>query len=251
MEKGFRIRLNKAISSCGVASRRKADELIKSGMVAVNGKIILDLGYKVSPGDTLTVKNRIIKKLRHQYFIFYKPAGCISTVNDESGRKTVLDYFPVSLRHLKPVGRLDKDTEGLLLITNDGDYINKVIHPSGDVKKIYMIWISDDISTGEARAIVSKLLSGIVLDGRLVKADYAREIQNTGSKRKHRLFEAVIHEGLNRQIRRMFQQIGYPIVKLLRTSIGTISLGDLKKGNYKEISRQEAYAIFNTTKSKK
>ena len=249
MEKGFRTRLNKAISSCGITSRRKADELIKSGMVAVNGKVILDLGYKVSPDDAIAVNNKIIKKLKHQYFVFYKPDGCITTVKDESGRKTVLDYFPVSLRHLKPVGRLDRDTEGLLLITNDGDYINKVIHPSGNVKKIYMTWVNGDISVSEASNIVNKLLSGVVLDGRLVKADYAREIQlDTRSKRKHRLFETVIHEGLNRQIRRMFQQIGYPVVKLLRTSIGSISLGDLKKGNYKEISRQEAYAIFNSKK---
>ena len=109
--------------------------------------------------------------------------------------------------------------------------------------------ISRVSSVSEASNIVNKLLSGVVLDGRLVKADYAREIQlDTRSKRKHRLFETVIHEGLNRQIRRMFQQIGYPVVKLLRTSIGSISLGDLKKGNYKEISRQEAYAIFNSKK---
>lgn len=251
MEEKFRTRLNKAISSSGIASRRKADELIKLGVVAVNGKVILDLGYKVFSNDIITVNNKVIKKLEHRYFIFNKPKGCITTVKDQAGRKAVIDYFPVSLNYLKPVGRLDRDTEGLLLMTNDGDYINKVIHPNNEVEKIYMIWIDSDISSDESRNIVNKLLSGVVLDGKLVKADSAREIHYVGSKRKHRLYEAVIHEGLNRQLRRMFQQIGYPVLKLVRTGIGTISLGGLKQGEYKEISQGKAYAIFNSTKTKK
>lgn len=139
------IRLNKYIASSGLCSRRKADELIESGVVNVNGKIIKELGYLVQAKDKVFVNQKLIRPAKHEYYRFYKPAGYITTADDEKGRKTIYDLLPENLLGLKPVGRLDKDSTGLLILTNDGDLINELTHPSVKVPKIYLVSIDSKI----------------------------------------------------------------------------------------------------------
>ena len=136
------VRLNKYIASSGLCSRRKADELIEQGAVSVNGKTITEFGYLVQPKDKVFVNKKLIHPVKHEYYRFYKPAGYITTCEDEKGRKTIYDLLPESLAGLKPVGRLDKDSRGLLILTNDGDLINALTHPSVKVPKVYMLLLN-------------------------------------------------------------------------------------------------------------
>ena len=164
-----KIRLNKAIALDGHFSRRKADELIKAGKVKVNNKIVFDLSCKVSSLDLIQVNDRALESKEHKYFLFYKPRGYITTRKDEFNRKTIYDLLPSSFRYLKPVGRLDRDTEGLLILTNDGDFINKVLHPSKNIKKTYMVEINESLSIDEANFVINKLLLGVRLDEKICK----------------------------------------------------------------------------------
>ena len=139
-------RLNKYIASSGLCSRRKADELIESGVVMVNGKTVTELGYGVQPKDKVFVNKKLIHPVKHEYYRFYKPAGYITTSDDEKGRKTIYDLLPERLHHLKPVGRLDRESTGLLILTNDGDLINDLTHPSAKVPKLYRVTINGKIT---------------------------------------------------------------------------------------------------------
>ena len=133
------VRLNKAIAMSGLVSRRKADELIRSGKVKINNKVMVDFNTKVSPTDKLEVNGKPLRAKNYHYLLFYKPRDCITTMKDELGRKTIYEYLPKEFSHLKPVGRLDRDSEGLLLLTNDGDFINGVLHPKNNIKKTYVV----------------------------------------------------------------------------------------------------------------
>ncbi|MBQ6516588.1 rRNA pseudouridine synthase, partial [bacterium] len=135
------MRLNKYIASTGLCSRRKADELIESGQIAVNGKIVKELGFHVSERDKVTVNGKLLMQKKNEYYKFYKPSGYITTCDDEKGRRTIFDILPDEFRHLKPVGRLDKDSTGLLILTNDGDLINELTHPSAKVQKVYHVTV--------------------------------------------------------------------------------------------------------------
>ena len=158
------IRLNKYIASSGLCSRRKADELIQQGSVMVNGKIIKELGFLVMPKDKVFVDKKLVHPAKHQYYRFYKPAGYITTSDDEKGRKTIYDLLPENLFGLKPVGRLDKDSTGLLILTNDGDLINALTHPSIKVPKIYLVTV-DSVLT---RAELTTLAEGVEIDRKSV-----------------------------------------------------------------------------------
>jgi len=223
-------RLNKFIASSGLCSRRKADEYIEQGKVGVNGNIITELGFQVSSKDKVTVEGQLIKPQKLEYYRFYKPAGYITTSDDEKGRKTIYDIIPPELKNLKPVGRLDKDSTGLIIMTNDGDLINEMTHPSIKVPKIYIVSINGKITPEDGE----KMFNGIDIetDTGEKKTAYAEvfpiEITNKSS-----IIRVTLYQGINRQIRKMFASLGFEVVSLKRIQHGTVTLDGLKKGMIK------------------
>ena len=221
-------RLNKYIASSGLCSRRKADELIESGVVMVNGKKVTELGFSVKPKDKVFVNGKLIHPVRHEYYRFYKPAGYITTADDEKGRKTIYDLLPENLHKLKPVGRLDKDSTGLIILTNDGDLINDLTHPSAKVPKLYRVSINGKISQKD----IDTMYKGIEIEpGKIAYAQVdVLEFDNSST-----VMEIVLHQGLNRQIRKMFEHLGFEVVTLKRVQHATITLEGLKRGEFKPI----------------
>ena len=223
-------RLNKFIASSGLCSRRKADEYIENGDVVVNGRIVKELGFQVGPKDKVSVEGKLIKPQKHEYYRFYKPAGYITTSDDEKGRKTIYDIIPEELKHLKPVGRLDKDSTGLIIMTNDGELINEMTHPSIKVPKTYIVNINGKLSPEEGE----KMFNGIEIetDQGDKKIAYAQVLPiELGNKNS--TLQVVLYQGINRQIRKMFASLGYEVISLKRVQHGTITLEGLKKGQIK------------------
>lgn len=229
-------RLNKFIASSGLCSRRKADEYIEQGKVGINGKIVTELGYQVGPKDKVTVDGQLIKPQKHEYYRFYKPAGYITTSDDEKGRKTIYDVIPPELKHLKPVGRLDKDSTGLIIMTNDGDLINDMTHPSIKVPKIYVVSVNGKVTPEDGE----KMFNGIEIetDTGEKKTAYAEvfpiEITNKSS-----LLRVTLYQGINRQIRKMFASLGFEVVSLKRVQHATVTLEGLKKGMIKPMKPKQ------------
>lgn len=221
-------RLNKYIASSGMCSRRKADELILSGVVMVNGKKVTELGFSVKAKDKVFVNGKLIHPIKHEYYRFYKPAGYITTADDEKGRKTIYDLLPESLHKLKPVGRLDKDSTGLIILTNDGDLINELTHPSAKVPKLYRVSINGKISQND----IDKMYKGIEIEaGKIAYAQVeVLEIDNSSTT-----MEILLFQGLNRQIRKMFEYLGFEVVSLKRIQHATLTLEGLKRGEFKPI----------------
>ncbi len=223
-------RLNKYIASSGLCSRRKADELIQEGKVRVNDKIITELGFYVREKDRVYVENKLIKPENLQYYKFFKPAGYITTADDEKGRKTIYDIIPPELKNLKPVGRLDKDSTGLIILTNDGGLINDMTHPSIKVPKVYLVHINGKFTRDDAE----KMLNGLVIDTDTgeKKTAFAETVpieinQNSSA------VQVVLYQGINRQIRKMFAKLGYEVESLKRVQHATITLDGLKRGDVK------------------
>ena len=231
-------RLNKYIASSGLCSRRKADELIESGVVMVNGKIVTELGYGVQPKDKVFVNKKLIHPVKHEYYRFYKPAGYITTSDDEKGRKTIYDLLPERLHHLKPVGRLDRESTGLLILTNDGDLINDLTHPSAKVPKLYRVTINGKITQND----IDKMSKGIEIEPD--KKAYAQvdvlEIDNDSTT-----MEILLFQGMNRQIRKMFEYLGFEVVSLKRIQHATLNLDGLKRGEFKPIKPQQIKELRN------
>ena len=231
-------RLNKYIASSGLCSRRKADELIESGVVQVNGKKVTELGYSVQNKDKVFVNGKIIHPVKHEYYRFYKPAGYITTSDDEKGRKTIYDLLPENLHHLKPVGRLDRESTGLIILTNDGDLINDLTHPSVKVPKLYRVAINGKITQND----VDKMYKGIEIEPN--KMAYAQvdvlEIDNT-----HTVMEILLYQGLNRQIRRMFEYLGFEVESLKRIQHAIFNLDGLKRGEFKPIKPRQIKDLRN------
>lgn len=221
-------RLNKYIASSGLCSRRKADELIESGVVMVNGKKVTELGFSVKPKDKVFVNGKLIHPIKHEYYRFYKPAGYITTADDEKGRKTIYDLLPENLHKLKPVGRLDKDSTGLIILTNDGELINELTHPSAKVPKLYRVAINGKISQND----INTMYKGIEIEpGKIAYAQVdVLEFDNTST-----VMEVLLHQGLNRQIRKMFEHLGFEVVSLKRIQHATLTLTGLKRGEFKPI----------------
>lgn len=221
-------RLNKYIASSGLCSRRKADELIETGLVMVNGKKVKELGFFVQPKDKVFIDGKMIHPVKHEYYRFYKPAGYITTADDEKGRKTIYDLLPENLHHLKPVGRLDKDSTGLIILTNDGDLINLLTHPSVKVPKLYRVSINGKITQND----IDKMYKGIEIEpGKTAYAEVdVLDFDNTGT-----VMEILLYQGLNRQIRKMFEYLGYDVVSLKRIQHATLTLEGLKRGEYKPV----------------
>lgn len=221
-------RLNKYIASSGICSRRKADELIEGGHVVVNGKVVKELGFQVSEKDKVFVDRKLIHTKKLEYYKFYKPSGYITTADDEKGRKTIYDILPENYKTMKPVGRLDKDSTGLLIMTNDGDLINELTHPSVKVPKTYIVTIDGKINQNQ----LEQMAKGIEIEkGKIAYAECAvLEISN-----KSTMLQVVLYQGMNRQIRKMFDFLGFEVVSLKRIQHATISIEGLKKGQIKPI----------------
>lgn len=231
-------RLNKYIGSSGLCSRRDADELIESGAVKINGKVVKELGYHVTEKDKVFVNNELVHPKRHEYYRFYKPAGYITTSDDEKGRKTIYDLLPENLHNLKPVGRLDKDSTGLLILTNDGDLINQLTHPSIKVPKVYTVTIDAKIHLHQ----LEQMAAGIELEkGKIAYAN----IVVLEADNKHTMMQVTLFQGMNRQIRRMFEYLGFEVKSLKRVQHATIGIEGLKRGQFKPIKPKQIKDLRN------
>lgn len=231
-------RLNKYIASSGLCSRRKADELIESGVVNVNGKIVKELGFIVQEKDKVFVNQKLVRPSRHEYYKFYKPAGYITTCDDEKGRKTIYDLLPDNMLGLKPVGRLDKDSTGLLILTNDGDLINELTHPSIKVPKVYIVTVEARVHPHQ----LQEMAAGIEIEkGKIAYAD----VMVLEADNKHTMMQITLYQGLNRQIRKMFEHFGYEVKSLKRVQHANISLDGLRRGEFKPIKPQQIKELRN------
>lgn len=228
------MRLNKFLASCGAASRRGADELISSGRVRINSIVVTELGKMVeTDNDTVTLDGKKVEPVsKMTYIMLYKPKGCITSLRDEKGRKTVYDYLDVEVPHLVPVGRLDYDTEGLLLLTNDGELVNRLAHPSGEVPKSYLVRAEGEFP----EHILAKLRKGVEIDGVKTKRSKVKLLEQ-GEKEAKLL--VTITEGRNRQVRRMFEAVERNVVFLKRVAIGDLRLGGLARGAWRYLREEE------------
>ncbi|HEX68093.1 MAG TPA: rRNA pseudouridine synthase [bacterium] len=226
-------RLHKVIARAGITSRRKAEDLIREGRVKVDGKVVKELGFKVDPEkQKIEVDGREISFPSPVYMAFYKPRWCLSTLYDPRGRRTVKDFLKDLPERVYPVGRLDWDAEGLLLLTNDGELTNFLTHPRYGVKKVYEVLVEGVLSEEE----MAKLREGVVLDGRKVIPVSLRIIRRNQS---NSLFEVVLREGRYREIKRMFKAVGHKVLRIKRVKMGPISLGGLKPGEYRFLNESE------------
>ena len=232
-------RLQKVIAEAGIASRRKAEELITSGRVKVNGKVITELGTKVDTNDKVEVDNKLIVKEDKEYYLLNKPREVITSTSDDKNRKTVVDLIDTTAR-IYPVGRLDYDTTGALLLTNDGVFANIIMHPSKDIDKVYLAKL-EGIIKGEQ---INKLKNGIMLDGKKVKASRVK-LKKVDSNTNKSLVEITIHEGLNHQVKRMFESVGFQVEKLTRKQIGFFDVKDLKSGEYRKLNVKEIQKVYS------
>ncbi len=231
-------RLQKLIANSGYTSRRKAEELIKEGMVKVNGEVVKEMGVKVSSKDIIDVAGYIIKNEEKEYYLLNKPRGIITSTNDELGRKTVTDLIPTTKR-IYPVGRLDYDTTGVLLLTNDGELTNLLTHPKNEIDKIYIAKVKGLVGKKQ----VNTLERGVVIDG--VKTSRAKvRVKKYDKKTDTSLVELMIHEGRNHQVKKMFEAIGYTVVKLRRDQFCFLRVDDLKSGDYRKLSPKEIKKLY-------
>ena len=227
-------RLQKYLALCGVASRRHAEQMIQEGKVQVNGQTIREMGVQVDEQmDTVSVEGQIVRPEEEKHYIaYYKPVGEVTTVTDPEGRATVMDKFRDYPVRLFPVGRLDYDSEGLLLLTNDGDLMNRLLHPSHEVSKVYLVKASNQVTEEEIR----HLRRGVLIDGKLTSPAQVRLIRTE-------TFDTIllisIHEGRNRQVRKMLEAIGHQVVSLKRVEFGPIALKDLPRGQWRSLTAEE------------
>ncbi|MGG7200494.1 pseudouridine synthase [Clostridium butyricum] len=228
-------RLQKYMASCGIASRRKCEELILLGKVKVNGNIIEELGFKVNPLEDIVEYDRrvITKEERKVYIMLNKPEDVITSVKDEKDRKTVIDIVKVNER-IFPIGRLDYDSSGLILLTNDGELYNKIIHPRVELDKKYVAVVKGEVSLDDKE----KFESGIDIGG-YITAPAKLKMLEYSHRKDLSTIEVCIHEGKNRQIRKMCSAINHEVMSLKRVSIGNIRLGQLKKGEYRYLNDEE------------
>ncbi len=221
-------RLNKYLASCGVGSRRACDDLIQSGRVEVNGSPCVNMGTRINPGDHVRVDGKRVSPNELTVMAFHKPRGFVCTREDELGRETIYDLLPASLHSLHHVGRLDRDSEGLLILTNDGDLSQRLMHPSKSVEKEYLVTANQAFEN----AHLDQFLEGIYTEGGKLKA---KAIERLSSRR----IRIVLDHGAKRQIRVMFEAMGYQVTKLLRVRIGSLWLGDLEPGRFAVLNELE------------
>ena len=226
------MRINQYIASAGVTSRRKADDMISEGRVKVNGKVLANPGYHVADGDIVEVDGSVIAPAKKKvYYLLNKPAGYVTSTSDKEGRPVVTELVPDSVR-VFPVGRLDYNTTGLLILTNDGDLSNRLMHPSHEFSKRYLVRAAGIVTLAEA----ARLRKGVDIGGFVTSP---AEVDLIRHDRNSTIAEIVIHEGKNRQVRRMFKAIGHPVLELRRTGLGNLTIGKLAEGQCRKLSPAE------------
>lgn len=237
------IRLQKVLAAAGIASRRASEILIDEGRVEVNGKVVTEQGMRVNPEtDHIRVDgSRIPPPRRHMYLVLNKPRGVVSTMDDPEGRPTLSDYLPRTKERLFHVGRLDTETEGLIILTNDGEFAHRLAHPSYEVPKTYHVQVAGVMDN----RTLKRLEKGVTLEDGPVKPDKVKLISRSQSKT---LLEITLHEGRNRVVRRMMDTVGHPVDRLGRTRIGPVRLGTLPVGETRELSREELGALLDLIK---
>ena len=232
-------RLQKVLAHAGVASRRHCEELIAQGKVQVNGQVVREQGIKVDPlKDKIVVNGQQIKLEQHVYLLLYKPTGVITSVTDPQGRRVVIDLLKGIKERVYPVGRLDYDTSGLLLLTNDGELANRLAHPSYEIDKVYRAWVKGIPSPEKVR----KLATGIRLEDGMTSPGQSKLLK-TESSSQRALVELTIHEGRNRQVRRMCEAIGHPVLTLERIRLGFLTLDGLKPGEFRKLTQEEVESL--------
>ena len=246
MAKHEKVRLQKLMADCGIASRRKSEELIAAGAVKVNGSVA-KIGDKVDPtSDKVLVNGKRISagfKPKHYYIMLHKPRGYVTTMSDELGRKCVAELVKDVPARVYPVGRLDRDSEGLLLMTNDGDFANRVTHPAKHVYKVYRVTVRPGITEEQ----ITQMCVGMMIDGRKTAPAEVRVVKREEGRC---VLEVILREGRNRQIRKMCEQLGLEVPRLKRVAIGQVKLGMLKPGSWRELSADEVRRLTaepNTT----
>lgn len=235
-------RLQKVLAHDGVASRRQSEKLIMSGRVKVNGTVVTELGTKVGVHDQIMVDGVQVTSEAPAYVLLYKPRGVISTANDEKGRKTVVDLVADVSQRIYPVGRLDYDTSGLLLLTNDGELANRLTHPKYEVEKTYVARVKGIPSNDAMR----KLRQGITVDGETY-APAKSKVLSHDDKRKTAIIEVIIHEGKNHQVKKMLEAVGYPVEKLKREQYGFLTLKGLNAGEARNLKPEEVKELKRLT----
>lgn len=235
------VRLNKYLADSGLTSRRGADRLIEEGRIQINGKTVFELGVRVSPTeDRITLDGKPVRpETQKIYVIFNKPENVLTTMEDPEGRPTVADYMEKLPVRVFPVGRLDWDTEGLLLLTNDGEFAQSVMHPREEIPKTYLAKLDGHPSDEQLK----KLMSGVTIPGGRVKAWHV-ERAKVGDSKQYDWIKIIIGEGKNRQVRHMFAKIGFDVKKLKRVAIGQLTLGGLRKGEYAFLDESGIARVF-------
>ena len=234
------VRLQKLLAQSGVASRRKCEELMLAGEVEVDGEVVTRLGTKVDP-RTAVIRvggKRLPPVSAHVYLVLNKPRGVVSTMSDPEGRPTLTDYVGDRPERLFHVGRLDTDTDGLIILTNDGDFAQRLAHPSYEVEKTYVAEVRGVVT----KATLKRLKQGVTLDDGPVEVRRARVISTEG---KRSIVEVVIHEGRNRIVRRLLDHVGHPVQQLTRTRIGPVALERLRQGTVRELTRDELGTLLD------
>lgn len=237
------MRINRYLAECGLASRRKCEEFVRNGEVTVNGSVVTDLSTQVEAGDEVFVGGRrVVPVKKHVYLMINKPKGCVTTVSDDRGRRTVMDIvkgdYPDT--RLFPVGRLDYDTEGLLILTTDGDLCNRLTHPSNEIEKLYVAKLEGRVSEDE----LAKVRAGVMLDGRRTGKSRVKLV-SYDAKSDISTVEIGIREGMNREVRRIFESVGKSVAFLKRVAIGDLRLRGVDRGSYRKLSREEVDYLKN------
>ena len=236
------VRLQKQISTLGYCSRRKAEELILEGKVYVNGEKVTELGTKVDENDEIRVNGQILTIQEKEYYMFNKPREVLSTTSDDKGRRTVLDYFDVETR-IYPIGRLDYDTTGIILLTNDGEFANLMMKPSSNIKKTYLAKINGILTVDQ----IMKLKKGVVVDKVKYTTDKVK-VRKTDNSNNTSMVEITIHEGKNHEIKKIFEYFNLDVLKLKRLSYGSLELGNLASGKYRKLTIHEVKTLYSLIK---
>ena len=238
-------RIQKVIANSGYCSRRYAEKLILDGKVTVNGEKVLKLGTIVGKNDVIEVEGNVIDKgVDYVYYLLYKPRGVVTTVHDDMGRKTVVDLIDTNVR-IYPVGRLDYDTTGVLLLTNDGEFANGLMHPASQIDKVYIAKV-EGILTGYD---VKRLKSGVMIDGRKTSRCHVK-VRSIDKNKNTCIVEIIIHEGRNHQVKKMIESVGKKVLKLKRERYGIFDLSGLKSSQYRRLTNKEVSVMYNMIKNK-
>ena len=241
-------RIQKRIAASGIASRRKAEELILEGRVKVNGLVVNNLGTKVGPKDEVTVDDVVVSKLSSLYLALNKPRGYISTVSDDLGRKTVIDLVPNEFKdfHVFPVGRLDYDTKGIIILTNDGEFMNLMVGPQSGVQKEYLARVKGIVNA----SALNRLENGVMINGKMTLPAIV-SLASIDRENSSSLVRITITQGMNHQVKEMFKAVGYEVKKLTRVRFGNIKIDDLSEGEIRRLTIHEVKTLIELSKQPK